>query len=105
MIRPVKRARGGREADQRLEQHRHGATPNEQALNKGRTAAGAKAKVDARLLPAVCFEVIAPARFECFRTGLRECRTTGKGGRAVIVFERLTSARHSGLEPVIIAIN
>ena len=64
------KARGGREADQGLEEHRHGATPNEQALNKGRTAAGAKAKVDARLLPALCFEVIAPARFECFRLRL-----------------------------------
>src|SRR3954451_17411479 len=69
------RGRSG-EADERLEEHRHGATPNEQALNKGRTAAGAKAKVDARLLPALCFEMIAPARFDCFRTGLGECRPT-----------------------------
>src|SRR3954454_11663307 len=95
MIRPVKRARGGREADQRLEEHRHGATPNEQALNKGRTAAGAKAKVDARLLPALCFEMIAPARLECFRTGLARGRIAMKclvgAAGAVIASERLTS--------------
>src|SRR5215204_3832738 len=69
-------ARGRGEADQRLEEQGHDASPEQLALYQGPPATPDTAKLAAPHVPAVCFGVIARMQVECFKTRPLEIWTT-----------------------------